>query len=352
MRLSLSWTDPAALAGLAARLQGRGGAAPVATPARVRFPSTPSTPPTPSAAAHLAHGDVPAPPPLGPPPPLGAPPMLAPPRVVSGAVPGATGVVPAPPTLPPMPAAPGPAMPAATAKPAVRSTSGPTTNSSASWQRPSFRSVEIDAAAIGLDPAALRRAAAARKAPADKPAAPAKANATTPKLVPVPPPPPPRSIGAQISEPDDEGELSPLTGGRVSPSVSLSSILQGTFAEKLEVFVHWLMGSTGAYAAFVVDDEGLEVANRHATEDLLAVSALIDRALVESRRVLLGTNEGSFALELDERNVLQLVWVDADHIRFGIGLVLADALEGRLIKAIRKSFHSVAAIPGAKPRSA
>lgn len=395
MAPSLSWIERSSIQELAARVHGRPSTlppAPTASSARVRFGvggSVDAGVAVPRPAPEHASLPPTVPPRFAPLPP--PPPPMAPP---AGSVPPMP-VVPAP-VRPPPPGAPPPASaaaPLASAPPAprpvpLRSAKEPATTSSASWQRPSFQSVEIDAGALGLDLDALRRALPPSSGPTSSPparaptapphtaapssppvsSAPAReAIPSPPRLVRAPPTVPAATAPAAVptnpvatapvaTRPrydEEEGELVPLSGGQVSPSISLSSVLQGTFDEKLEVFVHWLMGSTGAFAAFVVDDQGLEVANRHATEDLLAVSALIDRSLSEARQVLAGQQrDGSFSLELDEQNVLHVIWADVAGSRFGIGLVVRDALEGKLTQAIRRSFRAVAATTEAQPRSA
>ena len=391
MAPSLSWIERSSIQELAARVHGRPSTlppTPAPSSARVRFgvggavdvataaPRAAEPAPLPASMPPRLAPLPPPPPPLVPPSPLAPPASSVPPMPV----------VPAPVRASPA-ASPAPALstPPAPRPVPLRSAKDPATTSSASWQRPSFQSVEIDAGALGLDLDALRRAMPPSSGPPSSPparaltvppppvapsttAAPASApreQVPTPRLVRAPAAepvaaPPPDLARPAVSAPaaterydDEEGELVPLSGGQVSPSISLSSVLQGTFAQKLEVFVHWLMGSTGAFAAFVVDDQGLEVANRHATEDLLAVSALIDRRLAEARGVLAGhERDGSFSLELDEQNVLHVIWADVAGSRFGIGLVVRDALEGKLTQAIRRSFRAVAATNEAQPRSA
>lgn len=314
---SLSWTERDELAKLASRLQGSSSSSPAAGPAaasRVRFPlAAPRARSSSSTAAVRPAAEAPAP---------KRPSSAFEPRPEPPVTEARPPVRPLPP--------PGPMPPA-------RLATAPTTgNSSASWQRPSFKSVELDLASIGLDLDALRASAAVK---VEAPPSPQAATLPTPPVEgPVPEPPPASSLMEEFQSSD----LVPLSGGRVSPALSLSSSLHGTFEEKLEVFLHWLMGSTGAYAAFVADGDGLEVANRHATEDLLAVTALIDRLLTDARRSLCSDCEGSVSIDLDETNVLHVVWVNTGDLRFAVGLVLTDSLEGALVRTIRKSFRAVA----------
>lgn len=317
---SLSWTDRDELARLASRLQSRQPGqrpADAADTSRVRFPLS-GTRARRSSSATLR-------------PPV---------RTLSSETPGDP---PPPqtreePTETPAPPA-RPLPPPGYAGPGVRLAKLPTSsNSSASWQRPSFKSVEIDVASLGLDLDEARAALAVSPQPSAPPPPRKTTSSASTASVKVATP-----LAASDSEDDDGPALTPLSGGRVTPTRSLVASLQGSFEEKLEIFTHWLMGSTGAYAAFVADGDGLEVANRHATEDLLAVTALIDRQMAEARRLLQMDCEGSVSVCLDEENVLHVVWVDTERSRFAVGLVLADSLSGSLVHAIRKTFRAVAA---------
>jgi len=268
--------------------------------------------------------------------------------------------------------------PQSTIRPSQRPTAQPptSTNSSASWQRPSFKSVELDVAAVGLELAAMGIAVPpppARGAP--QPAG--NANLPTPALphspsraarAPVPPLPPPPTgsdlfqlspipTPSMVMMPDalkgaspsssqsldpHTASIMPLSGNK--PNMSLMSKMEGTLEENLQVFIAWLMGSTGAFAGFVVDGDGLNIINRHAPEEILASSALLDRQLEDVRRILVHTDAAqSASMAMDGQNVLQLVWVNGRGLRFGVGLILRDALESSLVQKIKKTFEAVVA---------
>lgn len=306
---SLSWTDPATLARLTARIGGASGiwSSPGASPAsssspgvvmsrpegaRVRFPGPRSTRPLPPARSSSSSR------------PSSSTAAISLVRTSS----------------PPLPA------PASLA---------------AARERPSFKSVELDVTTLGADFAALHTPPLTMPPPLSMPPPTGPLSALA--MPPVQPLPRLTAEPAFEVPPYEEVELPALAGSSSipTPSVSLSNAMQGSLPEKLELFLHWLMGSTGAYAAFVADEDGLPLSNRHTTEDLIAICAVLDKTAREVSHLLEEDPEGSLSFELDADNVLHVTWVVTPAGRFAIGVVIADVLERKLVHSIRKSFRAL-----------
>jgi hypothetical protein len=112
-------------------------------------------------------------------------------------------------------------------------------------------------------------------------------------------------------------------------------------SERLETFLAWVVGSTGGFAAFVADADGLPLANKHGTEDHIAITSTLDKALRPIRASVSGDPQGSVAIELDTRNVLQVLWGATPAGRVAVGLVLPESLAGEVIRSVRASLRSV-----------
>ncbi len=110
---------------------------------------------------------------------------------------------------------------------------------------------------------------------------------------------------------------------------------QLALSDRLTHFIESVRGATGAYAAFVADSQGLPLVSSHGTDDQIAITAALDRALGPIRTSLRGNPQGSVALEIDRHNVLQIIWVNAGEGRYVVGLVLAQSLGGDFVEAIR-----------------
>lgn len=106
--------------------------------------------------------------------------------------------------------------------------------------------------------------------------------------------------------------------------------------EQLEHFVESLRGATGSYAVFVADSQGLPLVSRHGTEDQIAITAALDRALGPIRESLRGAPQGSVSVEVDRDNVLQVIWVNTEIGRYVVGMVLPQSLGGDVVESIRR----------------
>jgi len=136
---------------------------------------------------------------------------------------------------------------------------------------------------------------------------------------------------------DEEDEVSSpepqLSHSGALPDLEVPSDLP--LSKQLEVFAEAVRGATGSYAAFVADAQGLPLASRNGTEDQIAITAALDRALQPIRESLRGTPQGSVAVEIDRNNVLQVIWVNTESGRYVVGLVLPQSLGGDFIESIR-----------------
>lgn len=105
---------------------------------------------------------------------------------------------------------------------------------------------------------------------------------------------------------------------------------------RLSSFLRWLMGGTGAFAAFVADEEGLPLANHNAPEGYVAAVGALGRAQHDISRYVPSPGAGSSTIELDQQNLLQVVWSDTSAGRLAVGLVLAGALDRVMVHRIRR----------------
>ena len=113
--------------------------------------------------------------------------------------------------------------------------------------------------------------------------------------------------------------------------------------ERLVHFAENVRGATGSYAAFVADSQGLPLVARNTSDEFIALSAEIDRALAPIRATLRSNPHGSASLEIDESNVLQIIWANTPQGRYGIGLILPESLAGEFVHSIRHQLNALLA---------
>jgi len=109
-----------------------------------------------------------------------------------------------------------------------------------------------------------------------------------------------------------------------------------TLEARLDSLLLWLVGSTGGFAAFVADAEGLALANRHAPESYLVATAALAIAERAMSEYVPRPSEGTTVIELDGANVLQIIWANTTAGRLAVGLVLAEPLGRTLVSAARR----------------
>lgn len=147
-----------------------------------------------------------------------------------------------------------------------------------------------------------------------------------------------------LSEPVDDSALTPLAASASAPPVSFDGA--GSLDSRLDLFVSWLVGSTGAFAAFIADAEGLALANRHAPESYVVASASLAEAHGKVSSYVPSSPAGSTTIELHGENVLQVVWVDTSVGRLAVGLVLPAPLERPLVHSLRDALVRTARTKG------
>ena len=126
----------------------------------------------------------------------------------------------------------------------------------------------------------------------------------------------------------DEADLEATVFGIYADTLNMEA--------RLAAFVDWLMGGTGAYAAFVTDTDGLPLTNRNAPESYLAAVGPLGRAQETIARFVPSPVAGSSTVELDHQNVLQVIWSDTSAGRLAVGLVLGGALNRDMVHRIRR----------------
>ncbi len=167
--------------------------------------------------------------------------------------------------------------------------------------------------------------------------------------------------GLELLRADAEGPQVPTDGGTVSSdddalldeffadAVEGSSLptfeIQTTLPlqERLVHFAENVRGATGSYAAFVADSQGLPLVSRNTSDEFIALSAEIDRALAPIRATLRSNPHGSASLEIDDSNVLQIIWANTPQGRYGIGLILPESLAGEFVHSIRHQLNALLA---------
>jgi hypothetical protein len=106
---------------------------------------------------------------------------------------------------------------------------------------------------------------------------------------------------------------------------------------RLQRLVAWLVAETGASSAFVADLEGLPLLNLNTPEAYVVAIAPLARAQAEIAHFVPDSPPGTSIVELDQQNVLEVVWADTTVGRLGVGLVTADPLKHTLISRIRRA---------------
>ena len=188
-------------------------------------------------------------------------------------------------------------------------------------------------------PAARHPAPAARMPPLRFPAAPVPRAAPTSPSEPPTPPITRREVPAPSGPPVVDlaslppGPLPLAELGEVAGMEVRGLDIQGeTLEARLDGLLLWLVGSTGAFAAFIADAEGLALANRHAPESYLVATAALAIAERAMSEYVPRPSEGTTVFDLDGTNVLQIIWANTSAGRLAVGLVLAEPL-GRALAA-------------------
>jgi hypothetical protein len=119
------------------------------------------------------------------------------------------------------------------------------------------------------------------------------------------------------------------------------ALAKGAVEHRLNTFLAWLKTSIGALAAFVVDSDGLVLANRESAESYVLATVAIGNAEQVVRSHLANPSEGNSMIELDASRILQLVRVETRVGRLGVGLVLAGPLDRARADLVRRMLRKV-----------
>jgi hypothetical protein len=178
------------------------------------------------------------------------------------------------------------------------------------------------------DPARLD-ALFARLGPATAPAAPAEARQVL--RFPVAP-----ARRADASPAPSSG-LQPLAELGEEDTPSLIAATGGeTLEERLDAFLLWLTSSTGAFASFIADQDGLALANRHAPDSYMVATAALGLAERSITQYVPRPADASTIFDLDGNNVLQILWVSTAAGKLAVGLVLGAPLPRALADKARR----------------
>ena len=151
----------------------------------------------------------------------------------------------------------------------------------------------------------------------------------------------PRSIPAEHVVPhkrsdNSEQLLAPLA--EVSDRIER---LQHTFQRadginsRIALGLRWIVGGSGALAAFIADADGLALANHQAPEAYIAVSPDLASVQDTLNAILPRPVEGALVVSVDEHNLLQLLFTTTAIGRLAVGLVVTEPLPAPEICGIR-----------------
>jgi hypothetical protein len=132
--------------------------------------------------------------------------------------------------------------------------------------------------------------------------------------------------------------LQPLAEiGDEEAALSLAGASHGeTMEERLDAFLLWLTSSTGAFASFIADQEGLALANRHAPDSYMVATAALGLAERSITQYVPRPADASTTFDLDGNNVLQILWVSTSAGKLAVGLVLGAPLPRALAEKARR----------------
>ncbi len=121
-----------------------------------------------------------------------------------------------------------------------------------------------------------------------------------------------------------------------------AAMQRGAVDERLSAYLSWLHSSLGATAAFVVDADGLMLANRDTPDDCVLASVIF---LGNAERMLrvagLSVSEGNAMVELNGSHILQLIRVETRVGRLGVGLMLSSPVDRRKADLVRRMLRKV-----------
>jgi predicted regulator of Ras-like GTPase activity (Roadblock/LC7/MglB family) len=110
---------------------------------------------------------------------------------------------------------------------------------------------------------------------------------------------------------------------------------------RLNAYLAWLKSSFGARGSFVVDGDGLVLANRDTPETHTLATVAMGHAQRMVREYVGTATEGNTMIEVDEATVLQLIHADTRDGRLGVGLVLSSPLDRPKSDLVRRMLRKV-----------
>jgi predicted regulator of Ras-like GTPase activity (Roadblock/LC7/MglB family) len=120
-----------------------------------------------------------------------------------------------------------------------------------------------------------------------------------------------------------------------------AAMQRGAVDERLSAYLSWLRSNLGASAAFVVDADGLVLANRDTPEDCQLASVVLGNAEHMLRGRGSSTSEGNAMVELNDSQVLQLIRAETRVGRLGVGLMLSGPVDRRKADLVRRMLRKV-----------
>ncbi len=117
--------------------------------------------------------------------------------------------------------------------------------------------------------------------------------------------------------------------------------LQATFHEsdslssRIALGLRWIVGGSGALAAFIADNDGLALANHQAPEAYIAVSPELAAIQDALNSILPRPVEGALVVSVDEHNLLQLLFCQTSIGQLSVGLVVTEPLPSAEVSGIR-----------------
>jgi hypothetical protein len=126
-------------------------------------------------------------------------------------------------------------------------------------------------------------------------------------------------------------------------SATEDALARGAVELRLNTYLTWLKSSMGALAAFVVDADGLVLANHNAHEDHMLATVAIGNAERILRSDATLRAEGNATIELDGSHILQLIRTETRVGQLGVGLMVSNPIDRTKSELVRRMLRKVVA---------
>jgi hypothetical protein len=132
-------------------------------------------------------------------------------------------------------------------------------------------------------------------------------------------------------------EPRPFVGSSADREVAFGELhpRAGSLKDRLESFLDWTLGVTHSRSAFVIDAEGLVLAERQSDSELIAIASTLAHQLHRLRSCLEQHDLGTIAVDLDASHALHLAEIEARLGRFAIGFVTDREVPGKLRRQLQ-----------------